>query len=700
MKSVKSVGQTFRHSRWLPATFLFACPLVAQAPGTDIYVATLGRSGGTLRVGTPANLTARPGYDNQPSFSPDGRSLYYTSGRDGQTDIYRYDFAAGRSVPVTATPESEYSPTVMPNGRHFSVIRVERDSTQRLWAFRLDGSAPTLLLDSIKPVGYHVWLNADTVFVFVLGSPATLRRAEVARGTAQVLASDIGRTLLVIPHRHAVSYVQRDSAGGWIRSLDPASGTGENLARLPPGTEFYAWTPEGDLFSTRGNELVRWNAGTRDWETVTRFSEPGLQKITRLAVSQQGDRIALVGEDADSTAILLTPDRVFDGSAMHTGWAVLVRRDQIVAAGPAGELAASADARRIALAGMTLLPGLIEGHSHLLLHPYNEAAWNDQVLHEPLALRVARAVNHARRTLEAGFTTVRDLGSEGAAEADVGLKQAIEQGIIPGPRMIVVTRAIVATGSYGPRGFDPRWDVPQGAEEASGLDDLTRVVRSQIGKGADWIKVYADYRWGPAGEARPTFSLEELTRIVETARSSGRPVVAHAGTAEGMRRSVLAGVETIEHGDAGTAEVFSLMAQRGVALCPTLAAGDATRQYAGWRKGVDPEPRGITEKRESFRRALAAKVIICAGSDVGVFAHGDNARELELMVDYGMPALDVLHAATAGNARIFHLDDLLGSVRPGLLADLVAVEGDPSQTIASLRKVKLVMKGGQLVRMP
>jgi imidazolonepropionase-like amidohydrolase len=399
-------------------------------------------------------------------------------------------------------------------------------------------------------------------------------------------------------------------------------------------------------------------------------------------------------------AILLTPDRVFDGVAMHSDWSVLVRGDRILAVGPGSESGAPPDAQRMALRGMTLLPGLIEGHSHLLLHPYDETVWNDQVLHEALALRVARAVVHARKTLEAGFTTVRDLGTEGAGEADVGLKQAISQGIIPGPRMLVVTRAIVATGSYGPRGFDPRWEVPQGAEEASGLDDLTRVVRSQIGRGADWIKVYADYRWGPDGEARPTFSLEELTRIVETARSSGRPVVAHASTPEGMRRAVLAGVETIEHGDGGTADVFRLMAQRGVALCPTLAATEAVRQYRGWKKGAEPEPADVAEKKASFKRALAARVPICAGSDVGVFSHGDNVRELELMVEYGMPAAEVLRAATSDNARIFHLEDRVGRIQPGLLADLLAVEGDPSARIGDLRRVKLVMKGGEIVRSP
>jgi imidazolonepropionase-like amidohydrolase len=396
-------------------------------------------------------------------------------------------------------------------------------------------------------------------------------------------------------------------------------------------------------------------------------------------------------------AYVLQPDRVFDGDAMHGGWVVVVRGSRIEAAGPAASVKPPADAARVDLAGATLMPGMIDAHSHVLLHAYNEASWNDQVLKEPEALRVARAVNHLESTLESGFTTIRDLGTEGAGYADVGLKAAVNQGIIPGPRMLIATRAIVATGTYAPKGFSPDWSIPQGAEEADG-DALIRVVRDQAGRGADWIKVYGDYRAGPAGEATPTFSEAEMRLIVETSRSLNREVVVHASTPEGMRRAIAAGARTIEHGDGGTPEVFRMMAAAGVALCPTLAAGDATSQYAGWKKGVDPEPASIRRKRDSFRAALAAGVTICNGSDVGVFPHGDNARELQLMAAYGMPAASVLAAATSVTARVLKLDAQIGRVASGLQADLVAVAGDPAADISATRNVRFVMKAGSIVR--
>ena len=388
---------------------------------------------------------------------------------------------------------------------------------------------------------------------------------------------------------------------------------------------------------------------------------------------------------------VLKPDRVFDGETIHGGWAVRVKGDKIEAVGPVNAVS-TVGAEVVALPGTTLLPGLIEGHSHLFLHPYNETSWDDQVLREARSLRTARASVHAQKTLLAGFTTVRDLGTEGAGYDDAGLKQAIDKGIIPGPRMMIVTRALVATGSYGPK-FSPDNDMPQGAEEADGHDALIQAVRRQIGKGADAIKIYADYRWGLMAEARPTYTLEEIKLIVDVAKSSGRGVVAHASTAEGMRRAILGGCVTIEHGDAGTPEIFALMKKQGTALCPTLAAGDAVSQYRGWKKGQEPEPERIKEKRVTFSQALAAGVTICAGGDVGVFSHGDNARELVMMVDYGMKPLDVLQSATSVNARIFGLTDR-GRIQPGLLADLLAVEGDPTQNIADLHRVKVVMKGG------
>lgn len=401
--------------------------------------------------------------------------------------------------------------------------------------------------------------------------------------------------------------------------------------------------------------------------------------------------IALFSLPAAAAPTLLLPDRVFDGETMHEGWQVLVDGQHILAAGPG--LAVPADAARVALPGHTLMPGMIEGHSHLLLHPYDKTPWDDQVLKESEAYRLARAVAHARATLLAGFTTVRDLGSEGAGTADVGLKRAIAEGHVPGPRMIVATRALVAPGSYAPK--NDAHAVPQGAEEADG-PNLVSAVRRQIGAGADVIKLYGDYRWRSGEASRPTYSQAEIAAAVAAAHDAGRPVAVHANTPEAMRRATLAGVDVIEHGSDGDAAVFALMAKHRTGLCPTLAAGDAIARYRGWN-GQEPAPADVAQDRDAFRLAMRAGVPICMGGDVGVFAHGENAREMLLMAKAGMANRDVLHAATAGNARLFGLNDR-GRVAAGLLADLVAVPGNPVTDLGAVTRVGWVMQGGVVVK--
>jgi len=407
--------------------------------------------------------------------------------------------------------------------------------------------------------------------------------------------------------------------------------------------------------------------------------------------------VVLLGGPVSAGGFLLKPAAIIDVQTglENDGMGVLVEGNRIIAVAPFQSLQqANKGTEIIYLDGLTLLPGLIDAHSHILLHPYNETSWNDQVLRETWAERTLRAGEHLKATLDAGFTSLRDLGSEGAGYMDVGIKQALQKGVIEGPRLIVAGRAIVATGSYGPKGFDPSHGIYLGAEPADG-NDLIRVVRDQIGNGADFIKVYADYRWGPKGEAKPTFSVDELKLIVATAKSSGRPTVAHASSDEAIQRAIMAGVQSIEHGDGASEKAFQMMAEHGVIFCPTIAAGDAISQYRGWDKsGGAPEPARVVAKRLSVKRAIKAGVTLCNGSDVGVFSHGDNVRELLLMAEYGVPVADVLRAATVTGATLTGFEGELGQIKPGYLADLIAVEGNPLKDLSVLGNAKFIMKNG------
>lgn len=376
-----------------------------------------------------------------------------------------------------------------------------------------------------------------------------------------------------------------------------------------------------------------------------------------------------------------------DGASWRSDVVVVVEQGRITAIRPF----AAGDRVDRDFGDAWLIPGLIDLHTHVCLHPYDETSWSDQVLHESLELRSIRATAHARATLAAGFTVIRDLGTEGAGCTDVALRDAIAHGITAGPRLFASTRAIVATGCYGPE--LPNVEVPKGAQPADGADGVRVAVRQQIAAGADWIKVYADYRRAPGHPATPTFTLAELQAICSEAATAGVPVAAHATTDEGIRRAVEAGVRSIEHGTMASEATLQLMQQKGVVLCPCLAANEAIVRYAG-RKG--PIVDRLNAGKLGFQRALAAGVTIACGSDAGVFAHGDNAREIELMVQFGMTPVQALAAATRVAASVLEHPEF-GVISVGASPGLVVLGGDPLQDIANLRQVRAVLVGDRVL---
>ncbi|HEX8232112.1 MAG TPA: amidohydrolase family protein [Caulobacteraceae bacterium] len=424
--------------------------------------------------------------------------------------------------------------------------------------------------------------------------------------------------------------------------------------------------------------------------------------LRKIAIAIGWFALSAIAQAADRS-ILLRPAQVWTaGEPTHPGWVVLVTGNRIAAVGTAASVAAPPGAETIELPGHTLMPGLIELHSHLFLHPYNETLWDDQVLKEPEAYRTVRAVRHAETTLLSGVTSERDLGTEGAGFADVALRRAINEGLTPGPRLWVVTKAIVARGAYGPgrAKYRPDLDLPQGAQEASGVDEVVAAVRDQAGRGADWIKVYADYHIGPGGADRATFSQEELNALVRTAHDLGLPVAAHASSDEGMRRAALAGVDSIEHGYGGSRETFRLMAQKGIAYLPTLTAVEAYDEYFHGHRRGGPPTEAMQQSARALKLAIDAGVTVGLGSDVGVFAHGTSWRELEWLVRDGLTPVQALTAGTATGAKVLREESRLGRVRPGYLADLIAIPGDPTQDVTAVRRVDFVMKDGAIARRP
>lgn len=403
---------------------------------------------------------------------------------------------------------------------------------------------------------------------------------------------------------------------------------------------------------------------------------------------------------AEEAAFLLRCGRLLDPASGRTtaGAAVLVRAGRVERTGT--DLAAPAGATVVDLAAFTCLPGLIDAHTHVLLQPEDERGV-PPIGVKTQAYRVIQGVAAARADLEAGFTTQRDLDSEGAGFADVALRDAIARGVVPGPRLLVSTLALTITGGHMNNvGINPELEAPEPSALVDSRQAAVAEVRRQVKRGADWIKVYATGALRHVEEATltplPQFSQEDLEAIVAEARRWRRDVAAHAYGGEGARNAIRAGVRSIEHGMLLDDETVRLMAERGTYWAPTLSVylPDHPEDDTPFRRRI------VAAHEQSFRRALAAGVKIAFGTDVGAFAHGTAAREFPLMVRYGMSPLEALRSATVRAAELLRMEGKVGTLAPFAFADVIAVEGDPLQDVEALRRVVFVMKSGQVVKAP